>query len=303
MPESITSYDTYKLVFTDTFSAGLTYNNDVKVTVGGTGRLASSSLQTMMKRPAPSPSPSMTSRLWALWQTTDVKVEYTAELNTNAVVGGTGNSNNAKLSYSNNPNSDSTGTTHTDEVTVFTFEMDGTKHNSDNEGLSGAWFVLSRTNNGQIEYATVDSTNNKVTGWTVTMPTHMVDDEAVNGNITSGVDGKFAVSGLAEGTYLLTETVAPDGYNLLKDPIQIVVTATYENEELTGLTVVVGEEESAQGSTSDGKFGVDVLNLSGTELPETGGIGTTLFYVVGGALVLGAAVLLITKKRVHDAED
>lgn len=171
MPESITSYDTYKLVFTDTFSAGLTYNNDVKVTVGGTGLTSEQFIANYDEASRTLTVTINDVKALGAVATTDVKVEYTAELNTNAVVGGTGNSNNAKLSYSNNPNSDSTGTTHTDEVTVFTFEMDGTKHNSDNEGLSGAWFVLSRTNNGQIEYATVDSTNNKVTGWTVTMPT------------------------------------------------------------------------------------------------------------------------------------
>ena len=103
--------------------------------------------------------------------------------------------------------------------------------------------------------------------------------------ITTDATGKFTIKGLDADTYYLTETAAPAGYNKLAGPV----------------TIVIGENGVVNGTTEapQGVDEVKVLNQSGAELPSTGGIGTTIFYVLGGVLVVGAAVLLVTKKRME----
>lgn len=122
--------------------------------------------------------------------------------------------------------------------------------------------------------------------------------------LTSDENGMFKVAGLDEGTYLLREIVAPTGYNMLTADITVVITATTsttwngENAStaLTKLEVTAGGK-TTEGNTSTGIVGITVENNKGATLPETGGIGTTIFYVLGAILVLGAGVLLVVKKR------
>ena len=145
--------------------------------------------------------------------------------------------------------------------------------------LAGAEFQLTKTDGGKTHYATASGTegNYKITGWTETA------GDATK--FVSPASGNIAVDGLKDGTYQLTETKAPAGYNLLADPIVVVIASDGK--------VTVGGQEANQ---------IKVENMSGNELPSTGGIGTTIFYTMGGLLAVGAAVLLVTKKRVHDAE-
>ena len=113
--------------------------------------------------------------------------------------------------------------------------------------------------------------------------------------LTTPADGKFAVSGLDADTYYLEETEAPAGYNKLKDPVEFVITATVDG------TTNVGTATVSYGTDSTGT--VKVENKTGAELPSTGGIGTTIFYVLGSILVLGAGVVLVVKKRMGKAEN
>ena len=108
-----------------------------------------------------------------------------------------------------------------------------------------------------------------------------------------GEDGKVTFSGLGAGKYTISEIVVPDGYNGIKD-INFTVTWTEEN----GFKVTDCDQIAIE-VTEDGKtiLSTTIVNQSGTELPSTGGIGTTIFYVVGGILVVGAVVLLVVKKR------
>ena len=124
--------------------------------------------------------------------------------------------------------------------------------------------------------------------------------------MTSTAEGLFGVSGLDDGTYYLMEIKAPNGYNLLEDEVKLDITATtYNGQEWTGvaadalnvLQVAVDDGEAENGNTDTGVVNVTVKNNQGATLPETGGMGTTLFYIIGGLLVVGAGILLVVRIR------
>ena len=205
-----------------------------------------------------------------------IVISYTATLNENAVIAGEGNPNTSKVSYGDSSNTkytpDSQTKTYTWDVDVFKYTMNGETETA----LAGATFTLSKNSDGSNPIALISKGNNVYrvakTGETGTVP-----------EITTDATGKFTIAGLDADTYYLTETAAPAGYNKLAGPV----------------TVVIGEN-GAVNATTEAPQGVDevkVLNQSGTELPSTGGIGTTIFYVLGGVLAVGAVALLIAKRR------
>ena len=247
-----------------------------------------------------------------------ILVFYDAVLNENAEIGLPGNENSAYLEFSNNPNGDGTGRTEDDKVIVFTYELDGTKVDGANVDtkLEGAQFVL--LNGAKTEAAMV--VDGKVTRWVkvhseaaagdVKMPETYEEWVERYGNqnviLTSDADGTFKIAGLDDGTYHLLEIKAPNGYNLLEDPVELVITATTANgqnwngiaaDALTGLTIAVDNGAAQNGDLDTGIVNVTVENNQGATLPETGGMGTTLFYIIGGLLVVGAGVLLVVRIR------
>lgn len=220
-----------------------------------------------------------------------IRVEYTSQLNDKAKLGKEGNVNKAKLEFSNNPNEEQkgedkpgTGETPWDNVIVFTYQVVVDKYAESENGqkLSGAEFTLEKV---------------------------LKDGSRETVKVVKSDDGtSFTFKGLDDGKYVLTETKTPSEYNSI-DPIEFTVNAdhtiTWESQErtkiLTGLT----------GTATDGKiiftFNTDkselatkVVNKKGSTLPTTGGIGTTIFYIIGGILMVGAAVLLITKRRAEN---
>ena len=321
LPSNYADYKTYKYVFHDTLSAGLTYNKDAKVwLVNG-----DSQVDITKSFNVAHDNGTLTVSCDNLKSITDVTinassiivVEYTAKLNENAAIGSptddngnfTGNKNTVYLEFSNNPNGNGdgdgdgtpdTGKTPNDEVLVFTYELDVTKvDGQDNtKKLAGAEFVLLNSERNKVAKVA----DGKFVEW-VDVPA------AVEGKITypagttltSDNDGKFAIAGLDAGNYYLRETKAPVGYNLLKDDIAVVIAATLDKTEnspaLTALTIQIDNGSAANGNLAMGVVSADVKNNSGATLPETGGIGTTIFYVVGGVLFVGAAVLLVVKRR------
>lgn len=254
-----------------------------------------------------------------------ILVFYDAVLNEDAVIGLDGNPNTAYLEFSNDPNGDGTGQTEDDKVIVFTYELDGTKVDGEDETtkLEGAQFVL--LNGAKSEAAVV--VGGKVTEWIkfgtqadgteLEIPTTYEGWTALaqqhTGLIfTSAADGTFKIAGLDDGTYYLREIQAPNGYNLLEADVKLDIAATTANGQewdgdpataLRGLNMtfnVVDAEEvptEVEGVLVGGTVGITVENNQGATLPETGGMGTTLFYIIGGLLVVGAGVLLVVRIR------
>lgn len=307
LPSTLDDYATYKYVFHDTLSNGLTLNaSSVKVYLDNDGLATKTEIKSDFTINSSDHSLTVSfdnvKGIEGVTANSKIIVEYTAKLNSSAEVGTPGNENEVYLEFANNPNQSGDGTVDTgstpkDEVIVFTYELDVTKVDGADEKikLKDAEFKL---RSGE-KWAIVND-NNKITGW--------ADTEAEGSTLTSGSDGVFKVIGLDAGTYYLKETKAPVGYNLLEDEIALTIEATLSEtsnysgnpaQALTGLTITVGND-TANGDISTGIVTTTVVNNAGTVLPSTGGIGTTLFYVIGGVLVLAAIVLLVTRRRMRE---
>lgn len=223
---------------------------------------------------------------------------YTATLNKDALVYDQGKqSNTANLEYSNNPN-DTTNKGKTPDKTVYdwTFKMGVNKVNKDGESLNGAEFVLSK--NGKLTEEQIENNTELIKLIKNDDGTYTVAPEDYDGDTTYTITaGNVTIKGLDDATdYYLYETKAPEKYNKLTDPVHFKISATYNEagDKTTSVTVKVGDNDE---STT---LQTDVVNESGSTLPSTGGIGTTIFYVIGGILMVGAAVLLITKRRAEN---
>lgn len=291
LPTNLSSYETYKYVFHDALSSGLTLNKEsIKVTIDGTDVTSSFTKSTESLEDGCSFEVSCDNILGIEGVTVNkdskIVVTYTAKLNDGAVIGGTGNPNKVHLEFSNNPYDEGTGKTPEDKVTVFTFTLNVDKIDKDEKPLNGAGFTLYKYD----EDATGDDK------WVA------VGQEKKGEDMT-----KFTWKGLDSGKYMLVESTVPQGYNQA-DELYFTIEATYDIEATEpGLTNLVVKDEKGQSITgdgltftatkADGTVSTKVVNTSGIELPETGGIGTTIFYVLGGLLVVGAGVLLVTKRR------
>ena len=196
-----------------------------------------------------------------------VTVTYYGQVNSSAVINGD-NTNEAKLTYGTDGNSTWEKTT----TKVFGFKVFKHAGTDTDHLLPGAEFRLYKTVDETTYYAKFD--NGLLTGWTT-------DATATGVTMTSNSDSALVLNGLDAGTYYLEETKAPDGYNKLTDPVTVTITEDGKVNETTNGTVYVS-------------------NNAGATLPSTGGMGTTLFYVIGGGLMVAAVVLLVTKKRMEN---
>ena len=296
LADNVSSYTTYKVVFHDTLSKGLTYNNDAKVFIDGTETNGFTITSTVNADGTTTLTVSCDDvKALGAGNSSVITVEYTATLNGNAVLGSAGNPNEVYLEYSNNPNksesgNNETGNTPKDVVIVFTYKTVVNKvtknpdYDPEVEGsedyipLTGAEFTLEKYNNETDKWEAITAVKN---------------DEGTT----------FTFSGLDDGKYRLTETTTPAGYNTI-DPIEFTITAEHEVEsDNPALTSLSGNAETGEitftSNTTEGSLSTDVVNKAGATLPETGGMGTTLFYVAGAGLVLVAVVLLITRKRMN----
>lgn len=321
MPSDLAEYTKYYYQFSDTLGAGLTLNEEsisVKlVSSTGTTKLVEDTHYGVNVNGQTFTITFDDIKGDGATADTVVVVDYTAELNAeNAVIGLEGNPNEAKLIYSNNPNwdgsdaSSTTSETPVENVIVFTYQLDVDKiAKGTTTKLKGAEFVLYRKNaNDVAEYAVL--VDGKVDSWTTTKTeATTLKTEKVEGQ--ESVYQTIQVVGLDDGEYFLEETKEPDGYNLPSTPFEMTIVAGTDNSQdwdetdaaepakaLTALTL----NSSIDGTLSTGVVATSVENTMGNTLPSTGGIGTTLFYVVGGTLAAGAGVALIAKKRMKNED-
>ena len=283
----------YKLTFHDKEDTGLTFNaSSVKVYVDGKEITSGFTVVTENL----DDDCTFEVRFANLKEITSVvagsviSVEYTSTLNNQAVIGSAGNKNTSHVTYTNNPNDEQAGEngkTPNDVVIVFTYQTivnkvtknpnyDSTVEDSEEYiPLKGAGFTLYKKNAS----GTYDAVGFELKGEDMTT---------------------FTWSGLDDGDYKLVETTTPSGYNTIPD-IEFTISAGHVDGDSPYLNTLSGNVPSGTATftadVNDGSLSTDVVNNSGTQLPSTGGIGTTIFYVLGSVLVIGAAVLLVTKKR------
>ena len=290
LPSNYADYKTYYLAFHDVEEKGLSFNADsVKVAVDGTQITSGYEVKTTGlsdKCTFEVVFTDLKTAVAAAKNGSVITVDYTSTLTEQAVLGNQGNKNEAKLQFSNNPNfeqggeSTPTGETPWDNVIVFTYKVVVNKVNENKEALKGAAFKLEK----KIKDA---------------------DNQLVK-EFTAGKDTSFTFSGLDDGDYILTETTTPAGYNTIK-PITFTVTADHKvkwtTEERTDvLTSLNGNAASGEitfaADESAGSLTADVVNVKGSNLPSTGGMGTVMLYVAGVAVfVLAGATLVMALRR------
>lgn len=207
-----------------------------------------------------------------------ITVTYSATLNDKAVIGSTGNVNETKLNYGDSKETTESKThTFTYDIPVFKYTMkDNVK-----TGLEHAKFTLSLNEDGANPIKFKESNENNK---------YIKDETGAITEVESPQDGKLTFKGLGAGTYYLTETKQPDGYNKLAKSVKIEMDAN-GTIKVDGKSTLESEES---------KRLVEVENKTGTVLPSTGGMGTTMIYLVGAVLVLGSGVVLATKRRVKN---
>lgn len=228
-----------------------------------------------------------------------IQVTYSATVTADAEIGTTGNDNDTVLEYGNKNYTEHSSTkTYVWEMGVHKF----TKINGAEKALENAEFRLYKKDGATTKYAVLtkikdgSATENaeyKLTGWT--------DTETGAARVKTPANGNIKFEGLDAGTYYLEETDAPEGYNTLTDPIEVIIERTLPKDSAEA--AIFSGQAIKYGQTKD-TTGIDHLvpveNNRGTTLPSTGGIGTTIFYVIGGGLMVAAAILLITKKRMEN---
>ncbi|MCL2882106.1 MAG: SpaH/EbpB family LPXTG-anchored major pilin [Coriobacteriia bacterium] len=315
-----TGYGSYTFIMHDTLSAGLTPSwspnaptaADFKITIGGVDLTAADYTVTPLSPQAGDGSYAFSidfNNFMKYDTDAEIVVTYSAVLNSNAKVSTSDNikenPNTASLEYSNNPNDTgeggSTNTTTDHEVDVYTYALDIYKYTgtlgSGDTALALAKFEL-RTN------ATDASTAVKFTSSGAGAP-YCVDN--VKGTITtlvSGDDGMIHVAGLDEGTYYLVETQAPDGYNPLSAPIPLTIDATMDTSSVKGVTAISYSYKDTKGDTVNmSSDKLDVQNNSGNVLPATGGIGTTIFTIVGATVMIVVLIVLVARRKLRKNEE
>lgn len=360
----MTGYKKYYFVVEDTLSKGLTYNNDLVVTIGETPLTKvenASDPSTNVYMMTTTSNADGSTKIEIVFANfiqykdqvgADIAINYSATVNQDAVIGEVGNENTVKLTYSNDPNKDYTGDpenpdkpgptdpkgeTPEKEVRTFVTAIRLEKVDENGDPLTGAKFELTGLAkravliNEELYVPATDgefyrlkdgtytkdepviandetNTEDKYDSTTqkykkIEQVTQETKDEVVSVEGYVDKDGILEFKGLSAGEYTITELLAPSGYNKLDAPLKVKIKYTAPT---SGTTPCTWEVDSDYADNTKNNFEYDatnkifklkVTNRTGSQLPSTGGIGTTIFYIIGGILVVGAAILLVTKKR------
>lgn len=308
---NLVGYDKYKFIVTDTMSRGLTFNNDIKIKIAGVEYKATvgEGENAVTQYTVTSSTSAETGKTTIVITFTpeefiklkdkigsDIVITYSANLNKNAA-SDLDNVNSVTITYPNDPSEDGEGTTTPpDIVHVYTFTVDFTKKNTAGETLEGAEFVLKSGN----KYVKFDANGNY-------SEVASIDDATV---FTSGSDGKFTIEGLNAGTYTLVETKAPSAdYDIPNFDFTFTITPTFNNDgtlKTATFDYITDEDNTAakgymtDSTSQTASFEIDILNAKAGALPTTGGIGTTIFTVVGIAVMAVAVVALVARNRKND---
>ena len=290
---NMTEYTTYVFNFVDTLSKGLTLDqNSIKVTIGGSelqkdvdytvsatgGNGAATELKIIM-------TDFKTKHGDKAGQ--EIKVTYSASINEHAVAGQDDAGNSAKLEYSNDPIKGGTGTSVPSVTHGYTFDFDINKTDgTDGSALAGAVFQLQKKGEGTPVKLFVENAGDE------TQPAVVRSAKTGEGNavdtITTPESGKITFKGLDAVEYQLVETEAPDGYNKLQRPVDVTIVANYDQDgTLNNWTVNGGGNDVA----------LNIQNNKGTLLPETGGMGTIIFTVVGALVIIGGIAWAVRRKH------
>ena len=343
VPE-MTGYDKYFFIINDKMSKGLTYTGNMVITVGDKTLVEGTDFEFVeTKNDDGTTDLKIVFKNFLQYNTDEfigkpVVVSYTAQLNKDAEVNKTPNTNDVYLNYSNDPtvdyngenepneedeNKPPMGETPIDRTETYTTTLEIVKTDPIGNRLEGAEFTLTGTSmnivrmekdvftkddngdywkltdgsftttdpNSNIAGAPVDQSkyDSLTTKYAKETKVDYITTEGENKTVTGTVssDGTLRFEGLGAGEFTITEIKAPDGYNMLTEELKVTITWNEETKlfEYTGAT------------DENGVARVTIINQAGTELPSTGGTGTTIFYLVGGILVLAAVVLLVSKKR------
>lgn len=299
----VTGYTAYTFKMTDTMSKGLTFNDDIVIKVGNT---VITNVEDQDPIYTVASSTDGTTGVTTITVTftdfytlvgvknsvyaagTPITFDYSADLNKDAVISPNANPNTVKLTYSNDPHNATTNDTAEDTVNVYTFKLDiykYTDHGTANTPLSGAKFEVKK---GEEVISFVEETGKYRVA--------TAEDTTTTTEVVSADDGYIHIEGLGAGEYTLTEKEAPEGYNLLESDISVKIQPEYTAENLTKLTAPA-EGASYELLAENAGIKTDVENTTGTELPSTGGMGTTLIYIVG-CLLIAIAVISVTVRKI-----
>ena len=290
---NVSNFDTYYVEFVDTMDH-LTYRNITSVKVGDKTLYAgeySSNWDSANKKLTVSID---NVKAFGATNGSTITVEYTASLDSDAILGSTGNPNEAYLVFSNNPNGNGKGQTKPDKNIVFTYKVVANKVDQDNKPLPGAAFALYK----KLPAVPTDGTSYIMEDEDAYAPVEALNVDA-EGKLVSETRTDFEWKGIDDVEYMIKEIITPAGYNSI-EPIKFTVTADHQIEaDDPKLTELTGGDKFT-GSVDHSTLTIEIQNRMGSTLPGTGGIGTTIFYVVGGGLMVAAAILLITKKRMEN---
>ena len=221
-------------------------------------------------------------------------VEYTATLDSDAVIGSTGNPNEAYLVFSNNPNGYGKGQTKPDKNIVFTYKVVANKVDQKGDALPGAAFALYK----KLPAEPSDGTSCILQDGDAYTLVEKLNIDAY-GKLENENRTNFEWKGIDDGDYMIMEIITPAGYNSI-EPIKFTVNANHETTADDPKLIELTGGDKFTGSVDHSTLTTNIVNHMGSTLPGTGGIGTTIFYVVGGGLMVAAAILLITKKRMEN---